>query len=148
MNEREYCSYFLRVVRKRPDVFAYKIPDVPRTMRFIPPKPFDLDVRVGGRAFAIEAKFQKKLQAFGMRALESSQVQGLTDVHAVTPGCALVVLFAHVGRGDRRLYVWEWSHFASVPSRRQAVLIKAGNYVRVTEAGEGVRSLFDFVMPA
>jgi hypothetical protein len=146
-SEREFCSFLVRSLRKKPSLvaFVYKIPDVPRTMKFIPPKPFDLDVRSQGRAFAIEAKFQKHLLAFGLRDLEPSQVAGLSDVHEATPGCAFVFLFAKVKRGDTRLYFWEWEEFLRVPSRLKKILVHARNYVPVDKEGRGMRSLFEYV---
>lgn len=61
--------------------FWFKIPDMPHTgpTKFDVKKPFDAIARFNGRTHAIEAKFQKTYEAFGLRHLRPNQIKGLND---------------------------------------------------------------------
>ena len=123
--------------------FCYKIPDMPKTARFIPPKPFDIFYVKNGRSFALEIKYQKKLAAFGLRFLEASQIAGLTDFDK-SGGYSFVILAVRVGRLDSRFYFWEWANFQRARLLK-ADLIKAGNYLPRKKDEIDLAPVFDFV---
>jgi len=65
LNESIFNTEIVNSIRKL-NYWAYKIPDIPHIkdnpMRFTPPKPYDIEVKICGKATAVESKQMKKLR--------------------------------------------------------------------------------------
>ncbi len=71
-------------------------------------RPFDVAVDYHGKFLAIEGKFQKSFNAFGMKKIRDSQIANL---NAITKGQAFIFLYIWVPNQDHRLLIWEWEEF-------------------------------------
>lgn len=76
-------------------------------------RPFDMAVCLNGDFIAIEGKFQKNFNAFGMRHVRESQIANL-EAHAQGGGCAFIFLNIWIPRKENRLLIWEWEEFKSM----------------------------------
>lgn len=123
--------------------YAYKIPDIPfaKGLRFNPSKPFDM--LVVGLDLQIEAKSISKWEAFGMRHLRPSQIEGLNASEA-SQGNPYVFLNVRITasksegiKRENRLYIFGWSSFKKLKTSIKAKDLKEINYI------EGHKNRFD-----
>lgn len=116
MKESKFLTE-LRDTFRNHGAFFYKIVDMPhfkgKMTRFDAPKPFDSMIVLEGIPIAIEAKIFKKFQAFGIRHLRPSQVEGL-EAFEQAGGRSFVFLNVRIKAvaGEQkhvnRLYIFKW----------------------------------------
>lgn len=112
MSKKQEEQKFLNIIRKefkRHKQFFYKVPDT-LGQRFTPAKPCDAFSGVFGHLVAIEGKFLDGYQAFGMRHIQESQIEGLNA--AIDRGCmAYIFLEIKVSPRLRIFKFWDWEYF-------------------------------------
>lgn len=101
----------LRKDFKRHDLYFYKIPDTPATIRFQIAKPFDCFIGVDGGLGGMEAKYLDgdKKASIKLNDLRETQHVGLQDM-IDKGGQAWVFYQIKFGR-ELRLYFWEYREF-------------------------------------
>ena len=72
-----------------------------------------------------ESKFSQKLQAFNLQRLEPHQAKALSDIINILPTALCLVIYAvHVGRGDTRIYIFDWNYLRQRYDEKRNVLKK------------------------
>lgn len=107
--EMEFLTKFKNSC-KHHKIYFYKIPDTPVAPRFIPSKPFDAYMGIGGALMGFEAKYMDGYHAFGLRHIREVQILGLDRLydHNAT---GYIALFLKAHRGQIRALFWEWTDF-------------------------------------
>jgi hypothetical protein len=91
--------------------FAFKIPDMPRgpLTRFIPSKPYDLQITCKGRSVAVECMQFNIWKPLTLDTFQPSQIQNLTKHINIGEAYSFIFLNIRIPREKSRLYIFEWA---------------------------------------
>lgn len=93
-----------------------------------------------------ESKFSQKLQSFNLQRLEDHQVEALTEIKKLLPDAKVWVIYGvHVGRGDTRLYIFDWSYLKTRYENKNNILKKELEKLQYNEVHKNL-TFFDYII--
>lgn len=122
--------------------WAYKIPDAPTRklmgqLRFAAEKPFDLIACVRRQALAVECKQMKSFEAFGLRAMQESQVEAFDLLTKLGNAHCYVMLNVRL-TGINRLYAFRWRNLRHLWETQGSIKAAILRELKYTEGHGGL----------
>ena len=109
-NEAEVCTIIKNSLKN-----GFKVPDPSGAFTTTSQRCFDgigtLEKEDGTHFICWEAKYLKSMQAFSFMKIEPHQNYYLNVYNKCIGVVSYVILGVNVGRGDQRMYVFEWNDF-------------------------------------